>query len=139
MGYQQMLMLVFSVIIIGVSITIGLDMFTNEMMKFNRKSIISDMNIFAGVANAYYITPVSMAGGNRTWDVDQLGFWFGYNYDADNNSISNNNGVYVFTSSDDVLIIEGIGNEIGNDGIEFVQATLQFTGQNCEIVTTINN
>jgi len=139
MGYQQMLMLVLSILIIGISTVIGIQMFNNEMMNFNRKAVISDMNIFAGVANAYYMTPVNMGGGNRTWDVDQLGFWFGYNYDANNNSISNDNGVYVFTSSEDVLTIEGIGKEIGNDGIEFVQVILRFTGYTAEIETTIGN
>ncbi len=139
MGYQQILMLVLGIIIIGLSVTVGLDMFTQEMMRINRQSIISDMNIFAGTANAYYRTPSSMGGGDRTWDVDRMGMWFGYNYDAANNSISNSNGTYIFSSSDDVLTIIGIGTSIGNNGSENVKATLYLTGQNCEIVTAINN
>ena len=139
MGYQQMFMLLMCVIIVGASITIGLNMFNNEMMKFNRKSIISDMNIFAGVANAYYLTPKSMGGGNRNWDVDKMGMWFGYNYDANSNSISNINGIYIFSTYGDVLVIDGTGNEIGNDSVEYVKATLRLTGQSREIVTTINN
>ncbi len=139
MGYQQILMLVLAVIIIGLSVTVGLTMFTQHMMSINRQSIISDMNIFAGVANAYYKTPASMGGGDRTWDVDRMGMWFGYNYDAANNSISNSNGTYVFSSSDDVLTIVGIGTSIGNDGSENVKATLTLTGQDFGIVTIINN
>jgi len=139
MGYQQILMLVLGVIIIGISVAVGLDMFTQEMMKNNRQSIISDMNIFAGVANAYYKSPPNLGGGDREWDVDKMGLWFGFNYDAANNTILNHNGTYVFSSSGDVLTIIGTGTSIGNNGSENVQARLQLTGVNCEIVTTINN
>ena len=139
MGYQQILMLVLGVIIIGISVAVGLGMFTYEMTKNNRQSIISDMNIFAGVANAYYKSPLNMGGGDREWDVDKMGLWFGFNYDTVNNAISNNNGTYVFSSSGDVLTIIGTGTSIGNNGSENVQAILQLTGVNCEIVTTINN
>lgn len=139
MGYQQILMLVLGVIIIGLSVAVGFTMFTQQMTNINRQSIISDMNIFAGVANAYYKTPSNYGGGDRTWDVDRMGIWFGYNYDAANNSISNNNGTYIFSAEGDVLTIMGTGTAIGNNGSENVQATLQLTGLNCEIVTTIIN
>jgi hypothetical protein len=139
MGYQQILMLVLAVIIIGLSVAVGLTMFTEQMTRLNRQSILSDMNIFAGVANAYYKTPANYGGGNREWDVDKMGIWFGYNYDAANNLISNDNGIYVFSSVGDDLIIVGTGTSIGNDGSYNVQATLQLTGESCEIVTTINN
>jgi len=98
MGYQQIIMLVIGVIIIGLSTAVGLTMFTQEMTRINRQSIISDMNIFAGVANAYYKTPTNYGGGDRQWDVDKMGMWFGYNYDATNNSISNENGSYIFSA-----------------------------------------
>ena len=139
MGYQQILMLVLGVIIIGISVAVGLDMFTQEMMKMNRQSIISDMNIFAGVANAYYKSPPNMGGGNRIWDVDKMGLWFGFNYDVVNNTIVNHNGTYLFSANGDVLTIIGTGTSIGNDGSTNVEAILQLTGENCEIITTINN
>jgi len=139
MGYQQILMIVIGVIIIGLSTTVGLSMFNHEMTRLNRQAVISDMNIFAGVANAYYKAPASYGGGDREWNVDQMGMWFGFNYDEQNNSITNDNGVYVFSASGDVLTIIGTGTSVGNDGSQNVQATLQLTGQNSQIVTVINN
>jgi len=139
MGYQQILMIVIGVIIIGLSTTVGLSMFNQEMTRLNRQAVISDMNIFAGVANAYYKAPASYGGGDREWNVDQMGMWFGFNYDEQNNSITNDNGVYVFSASGDVLTIIGTGTSVGNDGSQNVQATLQLTGQNSQIVTVINN
>ena len=139
MGYQQILMLILGVIIIGLSVVVGLTMFTQQMTNINRQSIISDMNIFAGVANAYYKSPANYGGGNRIWNVDAMGMWFGHNYDAANNSISNDNGTYIFSADGDVLTVVGTGTQVGNDGSENVQAILQLTGQNGEIVTTIIN
>ncbi len=139
MGYQQILMLVLGVIIIGLSVVVGLTMFTQQMTNINRQSIISDMNIFAGVANAYYNSPANYGGGNRIWNVDAMGLWFGHNSDAANNSISNDNGTYIFSADGDVLTVVGTGTQIGNDGSENVQAILQLTGQDGEIVTTIIN
>ena len=72
-------------------------------------------------------------------DVDKVGLWFGFNYDAANNTVLNNNGTYIFSSSGDILTIVGTGTAVGNNGSTNVQATLHLTGQNCEIVTTINN
>ncbi len=97
------------------------------------------MNIFAGVANAYYKSPPNLGGGDGIWDVDKMGLWFGFNYDAANNTIMNNNGAYIFSSSGDVLTIIGIGTTIGNNGSTNVEAMLRLTGQNCEIITTIVN
>ncbi len=139
MGYQQIIMLFLSVVIIGISVTVGITIYIHEMTRINRQSVISDMNIFAGIANTYYKTPVNMGGGGEIWDVDKMGMWFGFNYDAANNMISNGNGTYVFSSSDDILIIVGIGTSIGNNGSENVKATLYLTGQDFEIVTIINN
>ena len=96
-------------------------------------------NIFAGVAFAYYKTPDGMGGGEHTWDVDELGMWFGFNYDAMNNTIINQNGIYYFSSFGDMLTIIGTGTSEGNDGSENVQATLLFNGETGEIVTSINN
>ena len=139
MGYQQNLMIFLGIIIISISIAVGITMYIQDMTKINRQSIISDMNIFAGLANTFYRTPANMGGGDGIWDVDKMGMWFGYNYNAANNIISNDNGTYVFSANGDILTIVGIGTAVGNDGSENVQATLQLTGQNSEIVTTINN
>ena len=139
MGYQQFLMLVLAVLIVGISVSVGLDMFNQNSRNINRQSIISEMNIYAGVANAFYKAPGSLGGGGRAWDVDRLGYWLGFNYEPTNNTTSSNNGIYTFSSSGDVLTIVGVGTEMGNNGSTNVQATMTLTGEGCEIVTVINN
>lgn len=139
MGVQQLTLIVLTVIIIGISISAGIIMFNQTLIRNNRLAIIDDMNIFAGVAMTYYKTPVDMGGGNRTWNVDDMGPWFGYNYDAANDSMSNSNGTFVLSSDGDVLTIVGSGNEIGTNGSTNVEVVLTLTGDTSEIITTVNN
>jgi len=139
MGYQQFLMLVLAVLIIGIAVSVGLDMFKQNSRNLNRQAIISEMNIYAGVANAFYKSPASLGGGGRAWDVDKLGYWLGFNYDPSTNTTSSNNGIYIFSSSEDILTIIGVGTETGNNGSTNVQATMTIQGENCQIVTIINN
>ena len=139
MGVQQLTLLVLTVIIIGISISTGIIIFNQTLIRNNRLAIIDDMNIFAGVAMTYYKTPIDMGGGNRTWNVDDMGAWFGYNYDAINNSISNGNGTYVLSSDGDVLTIIATGTETGANGSTGVEVVLTLTGATSEITTIVNN
>ena len=139
MGVQQLTLLVLTVIIIGISISAGIIIFNQTLIRNNRLAIIDDMNIFAGVAMTYYKTPLDMGGGNRTWDVDVMGPWFGYNYDAANKSISNSNGTFTFSSDGDVLTIIGTGTEVGTNGSDNVEVILTLTGETSEISTSVNN
>ena len=139
MGYQQFLMLVLAVLIVGITVSVGLDMFNQNSRSINRQAIISEMNIYAGVANAFYKTPASLGGGGRSWDVDRLGYWLGFNYEPTTNTTSSNNGIYTFSSNGDALTIIGVGTETGNNNSTSVQATMTIQGVNCQIVTVINN
>jgi len=71
--------------------------------------------------------------------VDNLGIWISYNYDTINNNISNDNGVFVFSSDSDVLTIIATGNKIGNNGKSYVQVSLTLTGESGEMTTTVIN
>ena len=139
MGYQQFLMIVLVVLIVAITISVGFDVFKQISRDINRRAIISDMNIYASVANAFYKTPASFGGGGREWDIDGLGYWLGLDYEHTTNTTSSNNGIYTFSSSGDILTIIGVGTETGNNGSTNVQATMTLNGESCEIVIVVNN
>jgi len=139
MGVQQLLLIVLSVIIIGIAIASGIAMFNQSMIRSNRHAVINDLGVFASIANSYYKTPTDMGGGAHTWDIDDLGMWLGIEYDAGDNSISNDNGTFVLSSNGDELTIVGFGKETGTNGSTNVQATLVIVGVTSEYVTTIEN
>ncbi len=101
MGVQQLLLIVLTVIIIGIAIASGIGMFNQSMIRSNRHTVINDLGVFASIANSYYRTPTDMGGGAHTWDVDDLGMWLGTEYNAGDNSISNDNGTFVLSSNGD--------------------------------------
>lgn len=139
MGYQQNLMLALGLLVIVISIAVWFYLFNHKTTNINRDSIISDVNIYAEVAMTYYKIPVDMGGGGKTWNVDNLGIWLSYNYDTTNNNISNDNGIFAFSSTGDVLTIIATGTEIGINDSTNVQVELDLIGETSEITTTVNN
>jgi hypothetical protein len=106
MGQQQLLLIVVGVIIVGLSITIGVSLFSSNAESSNRDAIIGDLSNLGSLARKYYITTRSLAGGNQSFAG-----WFIPNYLA-----SNGNGSFSATISDQQVIISGIGVQTGNDG-----------------------
>jgi len=67
MGTSQILMLVLSVILIGVSIVVGISMFGNQAKLQHRRAMIDRINQLVNGALLYRKTPVSMGGGGQSY------------------------------------------------------------------------
>ena len=104
MGQQQLLLLVLSAIIVGVSIVIGINMFASSAVQANQDAVLQDCLNIAARAQEWYRKPTVMAGGGRVFtgvDLAQL------NIDA-----TNANGTYTLpTIGAQSLEILGTGVE----------------------------
>ena len=67
MGQQQLLLLVLSAIIVGVSIMIGINMFTSSAVQANQDAVVQDCMMIAARAQEWWRKPTAMGGGNRTF------------------------------------------------------------------------
>ena len=67
MGQQQLLLLVLSAIIVGVSIVIGINMFTSGAAQANEDAVVQDCMMIAARAQEWYRKPDEMGGGNRSF------------------------------------------------------------------------
>ncbi len=67
MGQQQLLLLVLSAIIVGVSIVIGINMFTSSAVSANQDAVVQDCLMIAARAQERYRKPTALAGGNRSF------------------------------------------------------------------------
>ncbi len=67
MGQQQLLLLVLSAIIVGVSIVIGINMFTSGAAQANEDAVVQDCMMIAARAQEWYRKPGEMGGGNRSF------------------------------------------------------------------------
>ena len=67
MGQQQLLLLVLSAIIVGVSIVIGINMFASSAVQANQDAVLQDCMHIAARAQEWFRKPTSMGGGNRSF------------------------------------------------------------------------
>ena len=65
MGSQQLLLIVVGVIIVGIAVAVGIQMFQDSAVQANKDAIVLDALVIASRAQKWYITPLSMGGGGR--------------------------------------------------------------------------
>jgi len=103
MGQQQLLLIVLGVIVVGIAIVVGINLFNANAVSSNRDGVVSDLNNLAAMAQQYYKKPSSMGGGNNSftgWSIPS-----GLDTTA--------NGIYTISSTGnaDSVVIQGVGTE----------------------------
>ena len=131
MGQQQLLLIVLGVIIVGIAVVVGINVFTASSTNANRDAVISDLTTLAAMSQQYYRKPIAMGGGGNTFNG-------GDGWDIPNSLASTANGSYSETVAAKTVTLVGIGNEIGNDGSDSVKVTM-VVEPNQIGSTTINN
>ena len=118
MGTQQILLIVLSVIIVGIAVAVGITMFNQQAFNSNRNACISDLNMFATQAMAWWKTPETHGGaanGNGTvtpdGDVDLLIEWIGFENAAGDGFLTGNGSYSITTNDGTDLVILAAGNE----------------------------
>ena len=106
MGQQQLLLLVLSAIIVGVSIVIGINMFSSSAVQANQDAVLQDCLNIGARAQEWYRKPVNLGGGGRSFDnLDDVTI---LNISAINANVS---APFVLTPSGQTLQIVGTGME----------------------------
>ncbi|OQX82546.1 hypothetical protein B6D60_12050 [candidate division KSB1 bacterium 4484_87] len=75
MGQQQLLLIVLAVILVGVAVVVGINMFSANAASANVDYLVNDLLKLAAKAQQYYLKPVSMGGGGgsfRNLTIDDL-------------------------------------------------------------------
>ena len=67
MGQQQLLLIVLGVIIVGIAVVVGINVFTASSVEANRNALIGDATNLASMAQQYYRKPTALGGGNQTF------------------------------------------------------------------------
>ncbi len=128
MGQQQLLLIVLGVIIVGIAVVVGINVFTASASQANRDGVIADLTNLASLGQQWYRKPTALGGGGNTftgWTVpgalDTTG-----------------NGTYAATVAAQTVTLVGTGTEKGNNGTSAVKVTM-VVGPNSITSTTINN
>ncbi len=117
MGQQQLLLIVLGVIIVGIAVVVGINLFNAQAISANRDAVISDLNNLGTMAQQHYKKPTSMAGGGNTFT--------GWTVPGQLDTTAN--GTYAATVSAQSITIVGTGTETGDDGSTKVKATATIT------------
>ena len=67
MGQQQLLLVLLGLLIIGIAVAAGIGLFSTEETNANKLAMQHDVLNVATFAKRYYIRPVSMGGGSRSF------------------------------------------------------------------------
>ena len=106
MGQTQILMIVLAVIIVGIAVAAGIQMFGKSAVTANRDAVVHDCMTIASYAQQYYKKPAEMGGGGHAFTGLTLAK---LNWPA-----SNANGSYTLTVVDaDNITVAGTGVETG--------------------------
>ncbi|HOI29503.1 MAG TPA: hypothetical protein PLZ15_07030 [Melioribacteraceae bacterium] len=128
MGQQQLLLIVLGVIIVGIAVVVGINVFTASSTQANRDAVIADMTNLASLAQQFYRKPEALGGGGNTFT----------GWTVPGTLDTTGNGTYAATVAAQSVTLVGIGNETGNDGSGPVQATM-VVGPNRIESTVIDN
>ncbi len=127
MGQQQLLLIVLGVIIVGIAVVVGINVFTASSTQANRDAVIADLTNLASLAQQYYRKPTALGGGGNSF----TGWTIPTQLDT------TGNGTYTVTVAAQSVTLVGVGNETGNDGENPVIVTMEVVPTS--ISTEINN
>lgn len=138
MGQQQLLLIVLGVIIVGIAVVVGINVFTASASAANRDAVISDLTNLAAMAQQHYRKPGALGGGGNSFDGSTSANAVTWAVPGSLVRTPNMSVDVVPTIAAQQVTLVGVGTEVGNDGVENVKVTM-VVGPNEIISTTIDN
>lgn len=102
MGTQQLLLIVLGVIIVGIAVVVGINIFGTNAEQANKDAITQDCLRLASAAQGFYRKPTMLGGGNNSFDgitLEDCGMA------ADGINV---NGTYTVTGAGDTFSVTGV-------------------------------
>jgi len=108
MGQQQLLLIVLGVIIVGIAIVVGINLFQASAVQSNRDAVVSHLNTLAAQSQMYFKKPASLGGGGNSFVGFAIPTGMG----------SNASGTYTIATAGTAttIVFQGVGTEKGDDG-----------------------
>lgn len=133
MGQQQLLLIVLGVIIVGIAVVVGINVFTASSVNANRDAVIADLTTLASMAQQYYRKPIAMGGGGQSFDASTGSGGAPWTIPAQLDTTAN--GIYTPTVGAQSVTLVGTGTEKNGGSPVKVTMTVSPTA----ISTVINN
>lgn len=152
MGQQQLLLIVLGVIIVGIAVVVGINVFSSSATSSNRDLVVSQLTNIASSAQQYFRKPASLGGGGNDFNGFKIGLAKDIMNEIGNFTISTSSpgtdasavsfdtsggARPTISSSAATIYVIGSGTETGNDGTNPVKAYATVTKET--ITTTVSN
>lgn len=105
MGQQQLLLIVLGVIIVGIAVVVGINLFTANSVQANQDAVASDVTNIAALAQQFYLKPTTLGGGGNTFS----------NFTIPANLVTTASGTYSAVVAAQVVTITGLGTVQDSD------------------------
>ncbi len=125
MGQQQLLLIVLGVILVGIAVVVGLNLFSSNAVSANRDQLISDINNIASDAQVYYKKPADVGGGGGSFVNYTMPTYF--------QKYVSGKLKFKIQKKKNQVVITGIGTEVGNDGKSKIKIKGTVTPQDVSI------
>jgi hypothetical protein len=125
-GQQQLLFIILGIIIVGIAIVMGINLFHANAVEAKRNNVTNELVNLAAHAQQFFLKPTALGGGSRKFT----------GWKIPNDLITTANGHFTIESiGDDEVKILGVGNEVvtGNDSVK-VGITVNSTSYQTEII-----
>jgi hypothetical protein len=109
-GQQQLLLIVLGIVIVGIALVVGINLFRSHAIESKRAIVTNELVNLASMAQNYYLKPTALGGGGRKftgWAIaPELETTAAGHYTAQ-----------IFADS---IIVIGVGNEVvaNNDSLK---------------------
>ncbi|MFA7418103.1 MAG: hypothetical protein WCZ90_00355 [Melioribacteraceae bacterium] len=114
MGQQQLLLIVLGVVIVGIAVIVGINIFVVSSSQANRDTAIADLTNLASSAQQFYKRTTASGGGGNTF----TGWVIPSNVDT------TVNGTYAAVVAAQTVTLIATGIEKGNNGTSGVKVTM---------------
>lgn len=131
MGQQQLLLIVLGVIIVGIAVVVGINLFNANAEEATKDGIVSDCTNLGAMAQQHYKKPGSMGGGGNTFDGTGVN---GVAWVIPANLVTTANGTYAITNLA-AQTVEITGSPLASSGYGWLVVT---TVTPVQITTVIN-
>lgn len=122
MGQQQLLLIVLGVIIVGIAVVVGINVFTASSANANVDAVIADLTNLASMAQQHYRKPAALGGGGNAFTTKNGGI--AWTVPASLEQTSNMSAKVTATVADQSVTLVGTGTENKADGSGKITVTM---------------
>ncbi|MDA3860604.1 MAG: hypothetical protein PF445_05210 [Melioribacteraceae bacterium] len=127
MGQQQLLLIVLGVIIVGIAVVVGINVFTASSLEANKSALVADLQTIGSMAQQYYRKPTAMGGGGNSF--------LGWTAPVSLRETANMGAILDFgTVTATNVTLVATGTETESDGKTPIEVTMVFSANQIDTV-----